>query len=164
MSYSIAGARGTIQDPGATVARALDWATQHGGEVLLADATVVFGRDHLETSVRHALRAQAAGRIVAHSLSMETLRYIAARRQVSEAIAVAGIRSETKTIAIVTFGPASPDRLIELLGWRRDDDVLKADRKSIAILGITEEEAATIPEERRADLVLEKVALLDIPK
>ncbi|MGH9391000.1 MAG: hypothetical protein ACRD1Z_15395, partial [Vicinamibacteria bacterium] len=64
----------------------------------------------------------------------------------------------------ITFGPTSPDGLIEVLGWRRDDDVLRADGKPMTILGITEEEAGSIPEERRADLALEKVALLDIPK
>jgi len=162
MRYAIAGARGTIHDPEAAIKGVQAWATSHHGEVLLADARVVFGRDHLETAVRHALRAEAAGTMISHSVSMETLRYLSAQRQVSDAIGVAGIRRGSRELAIVVFGTASVEGLLVEFGWSRDDTVLGPVGKSLRTLGISQKEAATVARKSQVDLVLEKVALLDV--
>ena len=164
MTYAIAGARGAIEDPEATIKQAQEWAVRHQVEVLLADARVVFGRDHLESAVRHALRAQSAGTMIARTVSMETLRYLSAQRQVADAIRVAGIHRGTREIAIVVFGTESFETLLDSFKWSRDDGALAAPGKSLDVLGISMEEAATVPAERRTDLALEKVALLDVVK
>jgi len=162
VTYAVAGARGIIEDPEKTIEDVHKWASARGGDVLVADAKAVFGRDHLETAVRHAMRAEAAKTMISHSVSMETLRYLSAQRQVSDAIRVAGIRRGTRGLAIVAFGAASLDDLLAEFGWTRDDDVLRAERKSLRILGVSEAEAATVSPESQVDLVLEKVALLDV--
>jgi len=162
MSYAIAGARGMVADPEAAIKAVHAWATGHGGEVLVADARAVFGRDHLETAVQHALRAEAAGTMVSHSVSMETLRYLSAQRQVSDAIRIAGIRRGTGELAIVVFRTPSIERLLTEFGWARDDAVLEAEGKSLRTFGISQKEAATVARKSQVDLVLEKVALLDV--
>ncbi len=162
MRYAIAGARGTIHDPEAAIKAVQAWATSHGGEVLLADARTVFGRDHLETAVRHALRAEAAGTMISRSISMETLRYLSAQRQVSDAIRVAGIRRGSRELAIVVFQTPSLEGLLAEFGWARDDAVLEAQGKSLRTFGISQKEATTVARKSQVDLVLEKVALLDV--
>lgn len=164
MRYSISGARGHIADPKETIRKAQEWGAPRGIEVLLADATVVFGRDHVESAIRHALRAHAAETMVAHSVSMETLRYLSAQRQVEDAIRLAGIRNGTRELAVAVFGADSTEEVLKLFGWERDDTVLEPGTKSVAALGITEEEVSTVPRDRRSDLALEKVALLDVSK
>jgi KEOPS complex subunit Cgi121 len=163
MSYDIAGARARISDPRAAIAAAQAWAAAHGAEVLLADASVVFGRDHLDSAARHALRARASGAGVARDLGIETLRYLSAQRQVSDAIRLGGLRSGSEAIAVVAF-EGSAAGLLTQLGWTRDDAVLDPEGKSLRILGIRRSEERTVPKERIMDLALERTALLDLEK
>ncbi len=164
MKYAIAGARGVIEDPERAIEEVQKWAAHHDVEVFLAEAAAVFGRDHLESAIRHAVRAQSAGTMVARSLSMETLRYLSAQRQVADAIRVAGIRRGTREVAVVVFGTDSTEEVLKFFGWAGDDAVLDVRGKLFEVFGITKEEASTVPPDRRADLVLEKVALLDVLK
>ncbi len=164
MTYEIGGGRGIVADPEATLTKARAWSARTGAEVLLADARTVLGRDHLETAVRHALRAQASGTMVSRSVSMEALRYLSAQRQVADAIRIAGIRQGTNEVAVAVLGRTGVDDVLSSLGWSRDDDVLKSEGKSFRAIGITEAEWATLPPNQRADLALEKVALLDTEK
>ncbi len=163
MTYEIAGARCRIDNPQAIVAQAQTWAAEHGGQVMLADAATVFGRDHLESAVRHALRAQASGAGVARDLGLETLRYLCARRQVAEAIRAGGVKLGTETVAVATFDAPVAD-LITTLGWTRDDGVLAAVGKSLRVLGVGAAQETTVPPEHVVDLALERTALVDLEK
>jgi len=164
MTYEIGGARGTVDDPEAILKKAREWSQRSGSEVLLADARAVLGRDHLETAVRHALRAQASGTMAARSVSMEALRYLSAQRQVVDAIRIAGLHRDTAEIAIAVLGRTGVDDVLPMFGWSRDDNVLRVEGKSFQTIGITEAEWATLPPNQRADLALERVALLDLEK
>ncbi len=161
MTYAIGGARGRIEDVERTLDRARRWAGRDR-DILLADARVVFGRDHLESAVRHAIRSKSADSMAARSLSMETLRYLSGRRQVQEAIRVAGIRSETDRIALVLFGSGSLDEFLQTFSWARDDRVLDLHGKDLADLGIQPAGQKTVPTKQAGDLALERVALLDV--
>ncbi len=164
MTHVIAGARCLVEDPEAVLARARAWAHDHQVDVVLADAKVVFGRDHVESAIFHAARAQREDTMGTRTLGMETLLYLSTRRQVTDAIRVAGIHNDTTAAAIVVLGDASIDELIGSLGWTRDDDVLEPAGKSLEALGISREEERTIPEDRRTDLILERVAFVDLLK
>jgi KEOPS complex subunit Cgi121 len=162
VSHAIAGAKAQISDPEAELRRAQDWVTTHAAPVLLADARAVFGRDHLESAVRHAERSRDAGSMVARSLAMESLLYLSGQRQVADAIRLAGIRPDSRDVAIVLFGSADIDGLVGTMGWVRDDGVLDAEGKSVGVLGISSTEEATVPPGRRRDLALERTAILDV--
>jgi KEOPS complex subunit Cgi121 len=164
MKVQIGGARGSVGDPEATLKRAREWTEEKGDEILLADARVVLGKDHLESAVRHAVRSQATGTMAARSVSMEALRYLSAQRQVADAIRIAGIRVGTLEMAIAVFGRSSLDDFLDSFGWSRNDSVLDPEGKSYQTLGITETEWMTLPPNQRADLALEKVALLETEK
>jgi KEOPS complex subunit Cgi121 len=160
LTHSIAGVRTQISDPEAVIQEAHRWGTAHAAEAMLADARLVFGADHLETAARHAERARDSSSMITRSVAMETLLYLSGQGQVSEAIRLAGIRIGSTTVAICVFG-SRVDNLIEALGWTRDDSVLDAQGKSLRALGISPAEEATVPQEARRDLALERTALLD---
>ena len=102
--------------------------------------------------------------MAARTVSAEALRYLSAQRQVADAIRIAGIHCGTKELAIAVFGRAGIQELVAALGWSRDDRVLDSEGKSFEAIGITKAEWATLPPNQRADLALEKVALLDAEK
>lgn len=164
MRYEVAGARGHVEDPEGVLERARSLAAARGAEVLLADARAVLGRDHLESAVRHALRAQEDGRMVARTVSLESLRYLAGQRQVSDAIRTAGLRRGTSQLAVVSFGDLRPDEVCEAFRWKRDDGVLDPEGKSLRVVGIDGRAETTVPRGRAHDLALERVALLDVTK
>ena len=162
MRHAILGARGSIQDPEAALGKIREWGQTHHAEVLAMDARSVFGRDHLESAVTHAERAQAQGAMGARTLAAETLLYASGQRQIVDAIRVAGLRKGTETVALIAWTADDPEDLLKSLGWVRDDRVLDARGKSLEMLGVNELERGTVPEEEAADLALEKVALLDV--
>jgi len=164
MIVAIAGARGKPGDPKSLVERAREWASARGAEVLLADARIVFGKDHVESAVAHALRSQRTGTMATRSLSMEILLYLSGKRQVSEALSTAGVREDTTSIAVVLLGNDSLEDLLGTLGWARDDAVLDPRGKSLRALGIRQREERTVPPPVRTDLALERVALVDLLK
>ncbi len=164
MSHVLAGARGGVRDRDAVLREAQSWAADHGVDVMLADASAVFGRDHLESAALHAERARDAHAMATRSLSMEALLYLAAQRQVADAIKMAGIKESTSAIAVAVFGGAAADDLIQRLDWARDDVVLDARGKDLSILGVRKAELETVPRDRITDLALERTALLDVEK
>jgi len=102
--------------------------------------------------------------MASRSVAMETLRYASGQRQVQDAIRAAGLRRDTTIIGIVLLGDANVDELVQEMGWSRDDEVLKPAGKDLGAFGISQGEAETVSTSQRADLVLEKVALLDVQK
>ena len=164
MTFDIAGAKASVVHPETVVRTATEWASSRGAEVSLLDARAVFGRDHLESAALHAIRARDARTMSSRSVAMETLLYAAGARQVQDAIRSVGLRPDTKAIGVVLFGSAKVDDLIHDMGWSREDGVLDAEGKSLERVGISDRKAKTVSDRQRADLVLEKVALLDVEK
>jgi len=164
VTFDIAGAKASKVNPEAVVRTAAEWASSRGAEVCLLDARSVFGRDHLESAALHATRARDSRTMSSRSVSMETLLYAAGARQVQDAIRSVGLRPDTTEIGVVLFGSARVDDFIHDMGWSRDDRVLDADGKSLERFGVSDREAGTVSESQGADLVLEKVALLDVQK
>ena len=164
MTFVIAGAKASAVAPEDTVRTAAEWAASRGAEVCLLDARSVFGRDHLESAARHAIRARDSNTMSSRSIAMETLRYASGQRQVQDAIQAAGLRRDTTIIGIVLLGDANVDELVQEMGWRRDDEVLNPAGKDLGAFGISQEEVETVSTSQRADLALEKVALLDVQK
>jgi len=164
MTFDIAGAKASDVEPEAVVRTVAEWAASRGAEVCLLDARSVFGRDHLQSAALHAIRAREARTMSSRSVAMETLPYAAGARQVQDAIRSLGLRQDTTAIGVVLFGPAKVDDLVHDMGWSRDDGVLDAEGKSLDQLGVSDRQAKTVSDRQRADLVLEKVALLDVEK
>ena len=100
---------------------------------------------------------------VARSLAVEFVVYASGERQIADALAKMGIRYDTTEFAVVVFG-GDAARALEVLDLTRDDDVLAATPAKIRAFGLTDAEIASVPPDRVADLVLERVALVDLLK
>lgn len=139
------------------------------------DATGVYGKNHLISATIHATRAFEQKTNSTNSLALEILLYAAGERQIQKAIKKIGIKKETQTIAFVILYQHERKtsqrhmkmiirQLLQKFHLSLDNTVLEGNRSTLKRIGITEREIATIPENKYADLVLEKVALVDIIK
>jgi KEOPS complex subunit Cgi121 len=139
-------------------------ALPRASEVQLLDSHLVFGRDHLISASEHALRAFARGTNSAFTVALETLVYASGERQIHEALTKMGLSEATEEVAIVDLGGEVGEDLLTQLGLHRDDGVLEPGEKYLEEYGIAPGLRATVPPGAFADLVLERVALVDLLK
>lgn len=135
-----------------------------GQPIQLLRADRVYGADHLRHAATLAARALAQGRARTADLATETLLFAAGERQVHKAIARLGLAEGAEGIAAIAWDDEALDALARKEGWARDDALLEGDERALDALGILAEERAMLPRARWGDLVLERVALVDVLK
>lgn len=133
------------------------------GEILVLDADMVCGRDHLISAVEHATRAFERGTNAASTLLMETLLYASGERQISRAVEKMGVRPGCERFAFVFFDSRA-EEVLRSLKMARDDSVLEPSKEKAIRMGISEEEIGSVPAELVPDLVLERVAFVEMMK
>jgi KEOPS complex subunit Cgi121 len=136
-------------------------------EVALFDGELIFGERHLISAYEHAKRAFEMGDNTAKTIAMETMLYASGERQISRAIEKMGIKQGGNKVALAIIGDSAKEHVSELLSalnMERDDDVLLPDEKNLVAFGITKKEQNAVPKEKRHELVLERVALVDLIK
>lgn len=153
----IAAYRAQIRDLPALLAR-----VPKGVQLLRADR--VYGLDHLRHAARLAARALAEGRARSPELATETLLYAAGERQVGKAIAFLGLHEGAQVVAAVAWDPRALARLADAEGWHRDDALLAGGPAVLDAFGIGATERAMLPPARWDELILERVALVDVLK
>jgi KEOPS complex subunit Cgi121 len=134
--------------------------------IICFNADNLAGQRHAETALRYALRSRDAGTLIANSLEMEALLYASGSRQCSVASSF-GIHTGNNR-AYIGCCPASEavwDALAPLVrfvdgDWEDRDTERRARLREL--FSITNEEIAAVGESRFADLVLERVALLEV--
>ena len=136
--------------------------------IILFDADRLAGRDHVEAALRHARRSWAGGEAIANSFEMEALLYAAGTRQCQVASSF-GIHPglNRSYIAVCPPVPGVREHLADLVrivsdepGWEEIDPAKRA--RLADLFSITPEEIGVIGEERFRELVIERVALLDV--
>lgn len=135
-------------------------------EIVLMDADMVCGHDHLESAVVHARRAFDRGSNAANTLGMEVILYASGERQISKAKKKMGLRPGTERVAVVVLSPedSDMDRVLGRLGLERDDDVLKWSPDKGSAFGLDPSEMEAVGPDRAPDLALEKVAFVELLK
>jgi len=131
-------------------------------DVLILDAELVFGLDHLRSALYHARKAVSERRNVSDSISMETLLYASGERQLSAAIRKMSPNDDTTELVVAQLGPGEMTPPPEWLELRPMVD--RPSAEALARFGISETELQTCARDRIADLVLEKVAAVDVLK
>jgi KEOPS complex subunit Cgi121 len=145
-----------------------DVATAHGVTVQAFDARYVAGRDHLARAVELADRAIERGENVARDRSVEILLYAAGRRQIDDALEM-GVREGRTPVAIVVADGADPEDdaasdLQDRLALDPAATLASVDADRVrAFFDVTAAELDAV-EGDLADLVRERVALLDVEK
>ena len=133
-------------------------------EVLPMDADMVCGKAHLEAAAIHAKRAIEQGTNASATLSMETMLFASGERQISRAKEKMGVKDGTRRFALVLYGCNDPADILRRLKLIKDDLVLLPSREKIIAFGIDSSELGSVPEWQAADLVLERVAFVEVLK
>jgi len=131
-------------------------------QVLVTKADMIFGVDHLRTALYHAKKAFAESRNAANTLALETLLYASGERQLSSALKKMTVDDDTSEIVVAQLseGVFKPKDT-----WRQMTDKAEGPSKDRLIrFGISEQELATVGDKDPVELVLEKVAAVDILK
>ncbi len=141
-------------------------ADEHQTHITFFDADRLAGRDHVEMALRHAWRSWTAGDPIANSIEMEALLYAAGTRQCQVAASF-GIHPgmNRSYVAVCPPAPGVRGRLAGLMTFVDEDweGIDPAKREHLAdLFGITPEEIRVVGVERFRELVLERVALLDV--
>jgi KEOPS complex subunit Cgi121 len=139
----------------------------HATRIICFNADLMAGRAHVEAALVRALRAVRAGTAISASLEMEALLYASGNRQCSIAERF-GIH-EGKNRAYVCLCPPAEAAFGDLsasMEFTDEDWEILSDEKQDrlkAAFGITPEELAAVGGPGRLrDLVLERVALLEV--
>jgi KEOPS complex subunit Cgi121 len=171
----VIGARGTINDIDSFVERLVLFSKKENLVIQVFDATVIYGKGHLISATTHAQRAFEQERNATNSLALEILLYAAGERQIQKAIQKIGVKKGKQEIAFVITNDvtlktkshvekAMINKLLGTFHLTSDDTVLEGNRSTLKRFGITEQEISTVPESNYGDLILEKVALVDVIK
>jgi KEOPS complex subunit Cgi121 len=149
-------------DAGKVMESVIAKATAEDAVVLVLDGRMVFGSDHLASALFHAQRAIVEGRNASDSLQMEMLLYASGERQLSSAIGKMSVGDSTTTIVVALLSGEGFDpgeRWAALP--RRPENI---DSESLQRFGVGPNEAGTVDSSRMVDLVLERVAAVDLIK
>ena len=104
------------------------------------DASLIAGWEHLRFAVLNALNAFKGKANISCTLSMETLLYASAQRQIKEAVRLMGIKNSTSLVAVLVLAETSKQAsttlkvVSKLLRGRRDDSVINMTADKIADL------------------------------
>ena len=140
----------------------LESAETVGADILVLRGDMVFGPEHIASAAYHAKKAFDEGRNSSDSLAMETLLYASGERQLSSAIGKMGVDDRTSEVVVVRL---SGDTFVPEEGWIPLQEAgAEAIHERLLMFGISHEELSTVPEERWPDLVLERVAAVDLIK
>ncbi|HEX9907430.1 MAG TPA: KEOPS complex subunit Cgi121 [Thermoplasmata archaeon] len=133
-----------------------------GAVVVVLRADMVFGAAHLRSALYHAKKSVDEGRNSSDSLAMETLLYSSGERQLSAAIRKMTADAETDEVVVAILGrpSISPHKDWRNLPEMRED----MPESSLAKFGFTDQEIATLTRKRALELVLERVAAVDVLK
>jgi KEOPS complex subunit Cgi121 len=169
------GAYGTIKNIDSFIQHLLLFSKKENLVIQAFDASAIYGRNHLISATTHAQRAFEQGSNSTNSLALEILLYAAGERQIQKAIKKMGVGKGKQWIVFlftndVTKKTNKPikkaviKKFLETFHLTLDDKVLEGDKDTLKRFGITEQELSTIPENYYGDLILEKVALVDVIK
>ena len=169
----VIGAKGSIQDMDLFFKQILNLSKEYKIVIQVIDADIVYGKNHLISASQHAVRAFGQKKNSTNSLAMEILLYASGERQIQKAIQKVGIKKGNVNIALVFVDEVQENgkvsdiivgKILEALNLTRDDKVLEGDIDTLRKFGITQQELMTVPKNKHRNLILEKVAMVDVIK
>jgi len=166
----IFGAKGNIQNVDSFLEKIVSFAKEKDIIIQAFNADLIYGKNHIISAVKHAKRAFENKTNTTNSLEMEILLYSSGERQLKLAIPKMGIISGDAKVAFVfvKYNGEIPNntinKFLNSVSLSRNDKVLEGEINTLKKFGISKEAIATVSEDRYGDLILEKVAMVDIIK
>ncbi len=135
--------------------------------IVCLDMDRVAGRRHVESAIQHALRAYQGGDCIADTLEMEVLLYAGGTRQ-TRIGRYFGVQEDTRKVFLCFMPPSENavqgmELLVRYIEEEEDQSGEKLQRL-MELFDISREEMDTVGRERIPDLVIERVALLEVYK
>jgi KEOPS complex subunit Cgi121 len=167
-SCEIEYAEVTIRDRAALLGVLREIAGRYAAHIVCFDAEKLAGREHAEAALRHAHRSFARGSAISNSFEMEALLYAAGTRQCSAAVSFGLHQGENYLYICCCPAPEGiwKDLDVHMQFGGEPDEIISQDKAArlMALFDITPEEIVATGHDRIRDLVLERVALLDVSK
>ena len=166
----IFGAKGNVTNIDNFLKQISNFAQKNNIIIQVFDADMVFGEIHLMSAFKHAKRAIDRKTNTTNSLEMETLLYAAGERQLKLAIPKIGIKRGKVNIAFLLISEENEitnkiiDDLLDITCLNQDNKVIDGDKSTLINFGINDNEIKTIPNAKYEDLILEKIAMVDVIK
>ena len=164
----IIGVKGNIYDIDSFLEKIQAISSKHKIIIQAFNADVIYGKNHLISATQHAIRAMDRKTNTTNSLNMEILLYASGERQLKLAIPKMGVKKGKGDVAFVFISDNISSKLIkdfiEDLDLKQDDKVLQGDINTLKKFGINKDEIKTVTKDKYEDLILEKVAMVDIIK
>ncbi|CAG0957326.1 hypothetical protein METP3_00611 [Methanosarcinales archaeon] len=132
--------------------------------ILALDADKLAGKDHLMFAIEKAINSFKTGRNIANDIGKEIMLYASGTRQINRAMKI-GVHSGKNNIVLVGIGEEIDLSVFDEITPK---DVLQYEgaknRVLMDIFNITEEEIKAVGVDKIPELVLERVALVDVLK
>jgi len=164
----IIGAKGNIGAVDKFLEEINSFSSKNNVLIQVFNAKMIYGEKHLVSAYEHAKRAIEEGSNTTNSIAMEVLLYASGERQLKLGIPKMGIKKGQATIAFVFIGEKLTESLIneflKSLDLSKEDKVLQGNINTLKKFGISSQEIKTVKEDKYQDLILEKIAMVDIIK
>jgi tRNA threonylcarbamoyladenosine modification (KEOPS) complex Cgi121 subunit len=164
----IIGAKGFIQDVDKFLKKIDSISKENNIIIQVFDADLIYSKNHLISAFKHAKRAIVRKTNSTNSLEMELLLYASGERQLKLAIPKMGVKKGIINIVIIIAGGnisnQKIDDILKHLSLIRDDKVILGNMNTLKKFGISKNELETVKKDKYGDLILEKVANVDIIK
>ncbi len=165
---AVVGSHGTIKDIDGFLQKMNSFSQDNNMVIQAFNADVIYGKNHLVSAVDHAIRAMERKTNTTNSLAMEILLYAAGERQLKLAIPKMGVKKGNVNIAFVVVDDKRNEKLIDELlkdlSLERDDNVLEGNENTLKAFGLNDQTIKTVTKDKYGDLILEKIAMVDIIK
>lgn len=165
MTY-IFGAKGKIENVDIFLRKIIKLAQKYNTIIQVFNADMIYGKKHIISAEKHAKRAMMRKTNSTNSIEMEILLYASGDRQLKNAILKMGIKKGDANIAFFIDKKSDiiEKIILKKLSLEKDDKLLKGDIDTLEKFGLTNDEIATVNKDKYQDLILEKVAMVDIIK
>jgi len=159
-----------ITDNNIFIKQLSDIARHYNITVQALNADLLSGVRHIQFAVEKAIRSFESGKNTANNLGMEIMLYASGSRQIEKALDL-GVKNGENRVAIVLVGENVTDEAVfdvrTLLDSEDATIVDYSDRKKedlLKIFNITAAEIEAVGDDKIPELVLERVALVDVIK
>ncbi|MCK4459506.1 MAG: hypothetical protein KAU52_07275 [Methanosarcinales archaeon] len=160
-----------IQDTSVFLSTIGSIASRYDITVQAIDADLIANREHVIAAAEKAIRAMERSENISGDMGMEILLHASGNRQIKKALSM-GVRNGRNNVILVAVGENIPDAVADELENLVDssdavDVTLYGPGKRdsiVSFFGITESEIVAVGEVKIPELVLERVALVDVLK
>jgi KEOPS complex subunit Cgi121 len=164
--YEIRQAIMTVKDRDASLRLIQEIGRHHATNIVCFDAEMLAGQEHADAAIQHAQRSIKSQKPISNSFEMEALLFAAGSRQCSVAAAFGIHEGENKMFVCLYPPEEGAWKVLSLhmnfLTEIWDDSTPQKVSRLISLFGITRDELETVGQSHLKDLILERIALLEV--